>query len=354
MSEINYLNVYESDRDFYNPDKHPPFPMKRIKGHPYEDIADIDLKMLFMGPFLNGKFLTAFNLYLEAEKKYGSLQDKVVVAYSSGNFATAVFGMAPAFGAANVQLILPRDIAPVKLEQLRLFGINNFLLAPVTRREVLMLGIDPAAVVFDSEGLVNGVELARRMGDRPNWIVFDQYSDPANAAAHEKWTAPQIWEQTGHEVDVIAAGLGTTGTAVGLKNFYKVHSPDTLILGVAVSPEQAVPGIRTEKRLEETGFGYKNFVDQYKEVGANVSFLNSLIHLWRPGSMGGPSAGATLGGVFELCELCRKDSALFNKLRRGKEKLRAVVVGMDTALLYPEKYSRDLSEKQLLPEGGNG
>lgn len=342
------LNVFESDRAFFDPDNHSPFPMKRISPHPYEDIADIYLKMMYLGPFLNGKSITAYNMLLEAEKRVNP-RDTYLVAYSSGNFLAALLGMAPIFKFAGVQPILPWDTPPAKLDQLRLFGAKQAIFTPATKTDVKMLGLDPADANFDSDGHLDGIEVARLLGKRRNWLVMDQYSDPANPAAHEKWTGKQILDQMNRDVDFVAAGLGTTGTTTGLKGCFSRLAPETVVVGVGLRAGEAVPGLRDKKRLSKTGFDYERYLDYYEEVDGGLSFSESLTRFLRPGSMGGPSTGSVSAGVGQLLERCRLDRALFRKLSHGKPKIKGVIVGMDTALLYSEKYSRDLSDKQLMP-----
>ncbi|MDR1341482.1 MAG: cysteine synthase family protein [Prevotellaceae bacterium] len=70
-------------------------------------------------------------------------------------------------------------------------------------------------------------DYARRIAAERNAYYINQFENPANPAAHEKTTAPEIWEQMEHQVDAIVAGIGSSGTISGLTRFFKKFSPHT-------------------------------------------------------------------------------------------------------------------------------
>ena len=54
---------------------------------------------------------------------------------------------------------------------------------------------------------------------------IDQFSNPANPETHETWTAPEIWEQMGHELDAIVCGVGSGGTLTGMARYFAKTAP---------------------------------------------------------------------------------------------------------------------------------
>ncbi|NVD97456.1 cystathionine beta-synthase [Massilia sp. BJB1822] len=66
---------------------------------------------------------------------------------------------------------------------------------------------------------------ARLARETPGAFFADQFNNPANPLAHETSTGPEIWEQTGHEIDAIVVGVGSSGTLTGLTNFFKKVQP---------------------------------------------------------------------------------------------------------------------------------
>jgi cysteine synthase A len=72
----------------------------------------------------------------------------------------------------------------------------------------------------------------------PHSFIPDQFSNPANAAAHEKTTGPEIWDACGGNVDFFVAGVGTGGTLTGVGAYLKKMDPKVQIVAVepAASP----------------------------------------------------------------------------------------------------------------------
>lgn len=68
-------------------------------------------------------------------------------------------------------------------------------------------------------------DLAARLAQENGWYFINQFFNPDNAAAHEKTTAPEIWEQMGHDLDAIVLGVGSSGTIGGLAAYYKKVAP---------------------------------------------------------------------------------------------------------------------------------
>ena len=56
-------------------------------------------------------------------------------------------------------------------------------------------------------------------------FCIDQFSNPANPATHEEWTAPELWEQMEHRLDAVVAGVGSGGTITGMGRFFQRVAP---------------------------------------------------------------------------------------------------------------------------------
>jgi cystathionine beta-synthase len=70
-------------------------------------------------------------------------------------------------------------------------------------------------------------DYAQRIATERNAYYINQFENQANPLAHEKTTAPEIWEQMDHNVDAIVVGVGSSGTITGLTHFFKNISPQT-------------------------------------------------------------------------------------------------------------------------------
>jgi len=96
------------------------------------------------------------------------------------------------------------------------------------------------------EGTDGAIREARRLAARTeSYVYLDQYSNPANPLAHELTTGPEIWRQSDEKVTHVVAGVGTSGTVVGIS---KALRPKGVRI-VAVQPDDALHGIEGWKHM---------------------------------------------------------------------------------------------------------
>jgi cysteine synthase len=326
------LGVFEGPtaiRDFLDPDNNPPIPLVELPDdlNPFRaDGVRIYGKLMYLLPLLNIKSLPALNMLLEAEAA-GELNGvDTIIENSSGNTAYSLAVIAGLFKIRHVTAMLPWDIAPGKLDLLRLLGVDIRL----TR---------------NSPDEPTGIEQARLAGQQRGCFNPAQYENDANPAAYEKWVAPEILKQTNGRLTVFAAGLGTTGTLVGAGRCFRRSSPNVLLIGAMCLPQNAVPGVRSEARLREIAFPWCDIADYVAEVGTKESFVKSL-ELCRHGLMAGPSSGFTLVGLLKFLEERRRASTL-DSIRNEDGEVLATFICPDTPFLYLDKYSTHLDPTDL-------
>jgi len=80
--------------------------------------------------------------------------------------------------------------------------------------------------------------------DPETYFLPDQFKNPANALAHYRHTGREIWEQTGGDVDAFVAGLGTTGTIMGVGRRLKEHRPGVRIVAVEPTVGHKIQGLK--------------------------------------------------------------------------------------------------------------
>lgn len=275
---------------------------------------------MYLLPLLNIKSLTASNMLLEASAA-GDLEGvESLIENSSGNTAFALGVLAEHFGISRVVSMVPWDLAPGKLDLLRLGGVEP--------RFVRETGRPPS-----------GIAQAREAGRQPGWFNLAQYENDANPRAFEKWLAPEIWAQTEGRLTVFAAGLGTTGTLVGASRFFRRHATGVRVVGAMCDPDSAVPGLRSERMLDEIEFPWRDAADGIVEVETKESFKKSL-ELCRCGIMAGPSSGLALAGLLRFLE--GQEASGFDSLRNEDGEVVATFVCADSPLPYLDKYSTHL------------
>jgi cysteine synthase len=181
------------------------------------------------------------------------------------------------------------------------------------------------------------------MGKMPGHINLGQYENEANPMAAKKWLAPWLDRQTNGKVGVIATGLGTTGTALGLYRYFKKRAA---IVGVNLLPQNFVPGLRTLEKIEEdVRFNWRPALAARIEVGRKESFEKSL-RLVQEGYPAGPSSGSAYAGLLKFLQEQRHNGVL-DQYRNKQGNLVAVVICPDGPRPYLEKYSSELDPEQL-------
>jgi cysteine synthase len=327
--DLNVFSGRSAVQDFLNPECSPPLPLVELPGalNPLQDEkVRIFAKIVYLTPLFNIKWYASLNLLLDAQAS-GKLDGiHTIVESSSGNKVLADAILARMFGIPNIVAIVPSDIPAGKLEVLRLFGVN-------------------VEYIDRSAGQPSGIAKARDMGQQRGFFNPAQYDNDANPVAYEKWLAPEIWRQTEGRVTVLCAGLGTTGTIVGASRYLREKSPRTRIVGVACRPDEAVPGVRSIRRLEEVKHDWRAAIDHLVEIGTKESYQKSLA-LCRIGLLAGPSSGFALAGLVAFLEARQASSAL-DELRNDDGEIVAIVVCPDPALLYLDQYAEHLEPPDL-------
>jgi len=123
---------------------------------------------------------------------------KRILDATSGNTGVAL-AMVGAIRGHPVELVMPDKVSLERKRMAAAFGATILLTDPL-------------------EGTDGAIREARRMAEAhpDRYVYVDQYSNPANPLAHERTTGPEVWTQTGGAVTHFVAGVGTSGTVVGV------------------------------------------------------------------------------------------------------------------------------------------
>ena len=143
--------------------------------------------------------------------------DTEIVEPTSGNTGIALAFVCAARG-YKLTLTMPETMSLERRKVLAIFGAN------------LVLTPGP-------EGMGGAIATAEALvaGDPERYFIPQQFKNPANPAIHERTTGPELWDDTGGNIDVFVAGVGTGGTITGVSRFFK-NGKGKSLYSVAVEP----------------------------------------------------------------------------------------------------------------------
>ncbi len=160
--------------------------------------ADIWVKLESFNPAGSVKDRAALWMTIAAEEEGRLRGARRILDATSGNTGVAL-AMVGAVRGHPVELVMPDKVSLERKQMAAAFGATIVLTDPLE-------GTDGA--------IRHAQKLAAEHPDR--YVYVDQYSNPANPLAHQLTTAPEIWEQTGGKVTHFVAGVGTSGTVMGV------------------------------------------------------------------------------------------------------------------------------------------
>lgn len=171
----------------------------------------------------------ALYMIREGERSGALRPGKTILDATSGNTGIALAMLGAALGYA-VKLCIPASASHERLATLSALGAN-VILTP------------------GEEGSDGAIRRAREIaGENPaKYFYVDQYSNPANPRSHYETTAPEIWSQTNGRITHFVAGLGTSGTFMGVTRRLKELNP--AIRAVSVQPDEAFHGLEGLKHM---------------------------------------------------------------------------------------------------------
>src|SRR3954452_7624064 len=227
---------------------------------------------------------------IEAAEREGRITPgkTTIVEATSGNTGIALAFVCAAKGYQLV-LTLPQGMSREREGLLRLYGAR-------------------VEITESMGGMNEAVDAARAMAEQiGDAFIPDQFSNPANPEIHRRTTAEEIWADTGGNVDVLVAGVGTGGTITGAGEVLKERNPDLHVVAVepAASPVLS-GGLPGPHKIQGIGAGFvpsvlnREVIDEILSVGDEDAIETARLVSPREGILSGISCGAALWAAIEV------------------------------------------------------
>ena len=257
-------------------------PMIRVNRVIPDDQATVFAKCEFFQPLNSVKDRIGAAM-IDAGERDGKLtSESHVIEPTSGNTGIALAFVCAAKG-YRLTLTMPESMSLERRALLRALGAN--------------LVLTPAA-----EGMKGAINAACELVEKdPHGWMPQQFENPANPAIHEATTGPEIWEDSGGQIDAIVAGVGTGGTITGVARYIKEKNPDFKAIAVEPATSPVIGGGQPGKhRIQGIGAGFipgnldTSIVDDVITVDDEDAFEWSRRLAREEGIMAGISSGANM------------------------------------------------------------
>ncbi len=257
-------------------------PMVKINRLVPEDHATVLAKCEFFNPLASVKDRIGYAMITAGENEGKIKPDTHIIEPTSGNTGIALAFICAARG-YRLTLTMPESMSVERRALLRAMGAE--------------LVLTPAA-----DGMKGAVNTAAEMVENePNGWMPQQFDNPANPAIHETTTGPEIWEDSGQDIDAIVAGVGTGGTISGVARFIKKKNPNFKAIAVEPVHSPVISGGNPgPHKIQGIGAGFiprnldRDMIDEVITVSNDEAFEWAKQLSQKEGILGGISSGANI------------------------------------------------------------
>ncbi|MBM4043730.1 MAG: PLP-dependent cysteine synthase family protein [Planctomycetes bacterium] len=226
----------------------------------------------------------AYYMVEKAEEAGQLTREKVLLEPTSGNTGIGVAMVGAAKG-YRVKLTMPACVS-------------------VERRNVLMVLGAELELTASEEGTDGAIRRAHEILAREpgKYFMLNQFENENNALAHYETTGPEVLAQSNGEVDVFVAGMGTTGTLMGVSRFMKERHPQTKIIGVEPVPGHKIQGLKNMQEAIVPKIFRPALLDGKVTVEDDAAYETARKLATREGVFVGMSSGAAMWAALELAQ----------------------------------------------------
>ncbi len=252
--------------------------------------ARILAKLEYLNPAGSVKDRIARNMLDDAEARGILTKDSVIIEPTSGNTGIGLASVAAARG-YRIIIVMPDTMSVERRNLMKAYGAELVL----TEGAKGMKG-----------AMAKAEELAKEI---PHSFIPGQFENPANPAAHEKTTGPEIWEDTDGEVDYFVSGVGTGGTLSGVGRYLRSKKPGVKLIAVEPEASPVLSGGQPgPHKIQGLGAGFvpdtldKDIYDEIIQVSNEDAFRVGREIGRAEGVLTGISSGAALCAALQLAK----------------------------------------------------
>jgi cysteine synthase len=265
-------------------------PIVRLRRLPQAHGADATIlaKLEYFNPAASVKDRIGASMITAMEKAGLINADTVLIEPTSGNTGIALAFVAASRG-YRLKLVMPDSMSIERRKMFAFLGAE-LILTPAAQ------GMKGAIAVCE--------ELLRTT---PNSVMPQQFKNLANPEIHRRTTAEEIWNDTGGNIDIFVAGVGTGGTITGVGQVLKPRKPALKI--VAVEPEESPilsGGQHSPHKIQGIGAGFvpdildRSVIDEIIKINSTTAIETSRALARNEGIPGGISSGAAIAAALAI------------------------------------------------------
>lgn len=226
----------------------------------------------------------AYYMINKAEEEGLLTKDKIILEPTSGNTGIGL-SMVAATKGYRCLLTLPECVSSERRNTLRAYGAE--------------LEITPPGEATDG-----AIRRARQIyeSDPDKYFMPNQFENPYNAEAHYMTTGVEIIEQTRGEIDVFVAGMGTTGTLMGISRRLKEYNPKIQVVGVEPPEAHTIQGLKNMSEAIVPRIYDPGRLDRIMRVNDDQAYDTARWLALSQGIFVGMSAGAAVYGAMQAAK----------------------------------------------------